>query len=375
MSTEIKIKRGSGITPALADGELGYNKDTKTLTIGTNGTVAGNVNLGRPIETVPQEDYDSYVSEGTVDKDTIYIIESDDAVVTESVLKDKAFSTEYTLDGNYDNAPLGTWWTRPEDGNCMNQPSEAQMGYLTTTKPMGTTYQIYQEYSTGMTYTRNNAEGTFLSWTRTDGIDKAPSGYGYGGKITTKIYNTDGMEADFLAKLEAAYSAMSDETAMQVQFVDVSIGTGFTFTGTLYKNWSDYGWLKGTSYNGCTVQRFKQDGTWSKAEWENPPMYEGDEYRTTERYNGKPVYVKTFSASFNSISAAGTVKDLLIPHGLPNHYIVRVEATAGTYMFPSIMDRDSFTSIYTIDATNITIRVCDDNWNGSIRFTLYYTKD
>ena len=29
MSTDIRIKRGSGTTPALADGELGYNKDTK----------------------------------------------------------------------------------------------------------------------------------------------------------------------------------------------------------------------------------------------------------------------------------------------------------------------------------------------------------
>ena len=98
------------------------------------------------------------------------------------------------------------------------------------------------------------------------------------------------------------------------------------------------------------------------------------EYRTTERYNGKPVYVKTFSAGFNSITAVGEVKDLLIPHGLPNHYIVRFEATAGTYMFPNVLDRDSFTSVYTIDATNITLRICDDSWSGTIRFTLYYTK-
>ena len=34
-------------------------------------------------------------------------------------------------------------------------------------------------------------------------------------------------------------------------------------------------------------------GTWNPWEWINPPMVLGTEYRTTERYNGKPVYVKT----------------------------------------------------------------------------------
>lgn len=32
--------------------------------------------------------------------------------------------------------------------------------------------------------------------------------------------------------------------------------------------------------------------TWSEWEYVNPPMIFGEEYRTTERYNGKPVYVK-----------------------------------------------------------------------------------
>ena len=80
MSTEIKIKRGSGTTPTLADGELGFNKSNKTLTIGTD---QGNVDIGRPIKTISQNDYDAL---GTKDSNTIYIIESDDAVVTQSML-------------------------------------------------------------------------------------------------------------------------------------------------------------------------------------------------------------------------------------------------------------------------------------------------
>ena len=40
MSTDIRIKRGSGTTPTLADGELGFNKDNKILSIDTDAQQA-----------------------------------------------------------------------------------------------------------------------------------------------------------------------------------------------------------------------------------------------------------------------------------------------------------------------------------------------
>lgn len=79
MSTEIKIKRGSGTTPALADGELGFNKTNKVLSIGTG---SGNFDVCRPIVSMTQAEYNSAAK----NEDAIYIIESDDAVVTQSVL-------------------------------------------------------------------------------------------------------------------------------------------------------------------------------------------------------------------------------------------------------------------------------------------------
>ena len=45
----------------------------------------------------------------------------------------------------------------------------------------------------------------------------------------------------------------------------------------------------------CVIQRMGFDLTsnvWNPWEWGNPPMQLGTEYRTTERYLGKPVYVK-----------------------------------------------------------------------------------
>lgn len=43
---------------------------------------------------------------------------------------------------------------------------------------------------------------------------------------------------------------------------------------------------------GCVAVRVF-NYSWGEWEWVNPPMVAGVEYRTTERYNGKPVYIKT----------------------------------------------------------------------------------
>lgn len=46
--------------------------------------------------------------------------------------------------------------------------------------------------------------------------------------------------------------------------------------------------------NGNILYRYDSDGDLSEWEWLNPPMVPNTEYRTTERYNGDPVYVKSF---------------------------------------------------------------------------------
>lgn len=42
----------------------------------------------------------------------------------------------------------------------------------------------------------------------------------------------------------------------------------------------------------CSAMRERINGVWTEWEWIDPPMYTGVEYRTTERYLGKPVYVR-----------------------------------------------------------------------------------
>ena len=58
----------------------------------------------------------------------------------------------------------------------------------------------------------------------------------------------------------------------------------------------DMGYVEDTTYAGCWYQLLTGD----VKEWLNPPLVEGTEYRTTERYNGKPVYVKAVSATVPS---------------------------------------------------------------------------
>ena len=44
----------------------------------------------------------------------------------------------------------------------------------------------------------------------------------------------------------------------------------------------------------CRLRRVLFRGTWTQWEWVNPPMQIGVEYRTTERWDKKPVYAKIF---------------------------------------------------------------------------------
>ena len=87
--------------------------------------------------------------------------------------------------------------------------------------------------------------------------------------------------------------------------------------------------------------RKKISGVWQPWEWVNPPMKLGVEYRTVERYNGKPVYAKllNFGALPNSTSKS-------FAHGISSlGYVVDIygQGVAGQDVKVSV------------DTTNITI--------------------
>lgn len=90
-----------------------------------------------------------------------------------------------------------------------------------------------------------------------------------------------------------------------------------------------YGWLLVSSRTGAGgmirqdawnalaqpdhFARYAVDGVWTPWEYVNPPMQLGVEYRTVERYDGKPVYVK--AVNFGIVSNNDTK---FVEHGISN---------------------------------------------------------
>ena len=117
----------------------------------------------------------------------------------------------------------------------------------------------------------------------TDGNDALVGGWFYWGNIDTNLPFTYGH-----MRVDPRISSTNGQTLMQTAYSD--------------------------SYQGSVAQRKMIDGVWKPWEWVNPPMQLGVEYRTTERYQGKPVYVKLVdlgncpSSSYKDVTVLGNTE-------------------------------------------------------------------
>ena len=174
-------------------------------------------------------------------------------------------------------------------------------------------------------------------------INAAPDGFGYSGTLDTVSGATD---EEFLAAVEAKLAAMPDMGAMQINWGSYPALDGLARVGTLAKHTGgQYASITGYSYGGTAITRCKNAGTWGPWEWVNPPMQLGVEYRTTERYLGKPVYVKVVDCG--KFPTPGSSKQ--IAHGISNCTPITVTAQmSNTNTVP-------YTGYYTIGADSATI--------------------
>ena len=76
-------------------------------------------------------------------------------------------------------------------------------------------------------------------------------------------------------------------TSFNTRTGDVTPQSG-DYTSQMVGAQADLGFIEDTTYSGCFYRLLTGD----VKEWLNPPLIVGTEYRTKERYNGKPVYVK-----------------------------------------------------------------------------------
>lgn len=128
------------------------------------------------------------------------------------------------------------------------------------------------------------------------GTDFAPAGYGLG----TMWNEAPSDDADLI-------------TGSGFQMAKTNVPFGNNWWGILsfmFDNSSATQWAMpqstSPSYFGSVCKREKRNGTWSPWEWVNPPMAAGVEYRTTERYQGNPVYVKL--VNFGNLPTNGQAK-------------------------------------------------------------------
>lgn len=121
------------------------------------------------------------------------------------------------------------------------------------------------------------------------------------------------------------------------------------------------------SYNSV-IRRFKTNGNWEPWEWVNPTMKIGIEYRTTERWNGKPVYAKLID-----FGALPNASRKTISHNIQNvQSIVDIMAIAsnGAIMNDMELAGSNFTA-------NNSVIVCQssvDQSSVTAKVLLKYTK-
>lgn len=209
--------------------------------------------------------------------------------------------------------------------------------------------------------------------------NKAPAGYGFGDAIQ-EIATTSAEESyeTYCAKVDAVLDEMPDKTAKLVRAYPPAVyGKAGTTISLLYKGDANYAVLSNigsadTALCGWRMIKLKKSSSdpsaWQPFEWEHPPMQIGVEYRTTERYNSKPVYKKAINTGALS---AGTSKS--VAHGVQNIGL-RLSALYGLNNGgDNLVSNPGITGIL-VDGSNITITTAAGFSTSNSWVVIAYTK-
>lgn len=130
---------------------------------------------------------------------------------------------------------------------------------------------------------------------------------------------------------------------------------------------------------GYELRRVAKDTSWQPWEWVNPPMELGVEYRTTERYKGKPVYVKlvNFGALPNTTTKRVDPNITNFSELVDMRVIIAV--SDGSYHINMSFDGDTSGTVnnrtwFKLSVGGIAIKTFIDQSADSAIVTLKYTK-
>lgn len=148
-------------------------------------------------------------------------------------------------------------------------------------------------------------------------------------------------ETELDTALTAEINAMKDNSArfLIVSPTDAELFGGVGMLCELYKRVSGYAVAKFTGYGQHTPGlscKTMWSGAWQPLEYENPPMALGVEYRTTERWGGKPVYVKAVDCGElpNTSTKNVTLADGLTGENIVDWRVKLLSSTKSVHMLP-----------------------------------------
>lgn len=146
-------------------------------------------------------------------------------------------------------------------------------------------------------------------------IAAAPSGYGFGGEYISRCAATSSDETyeSFCTRLDEIMAGMpSNSVRIMGVYPPQIYGLASNTCSLVYQNADGYCGVYNLGMPDTTCSQWrmiKNNSVWQPFEWVNPPMRLGVEYRTTERYQRKPVYVKVVDFGALPNATTKTVTD------------------------------------------------------------------
>lgn len=202
-------------------------------------------------------------------------------------------------------------------------------------------------------------------------IGAAPDGFGLGdiGKRLTPEDNLDQVKTNGWYRWERSTPPQGTLPSTIGQSMDATLIRVWGNGAVCYQESIN---ITDDSRHGCLCVRTIYGSTIFPWEWVNPPMESGVEYRTTERFWGKPVYYK--------IVDCGQIADnKQVEHGIGNmRDCIFCQGLRGAMPMPSISNNDLSDpwSYYVADVnrTKITLACGTTAAGGNCHVILKYTK-
>lgn len=196
----------------------------------------------------------------------------------------------------------------------------------------------------------------------------APAGYGLGGAKRIAAADLDSTTAPGFYDI-AETMTVNNITANYWYMIVSAYGSGAAHCSQE---------LRPVGIAKCRLERTKNTGTWGDWGCDNPPLVLGVEYRTTKRYNDKPVYIKAIN--FGALPATAS-KNVGYYSAAPGATAtsVRVLLSDGCVLTSGYNKDMSLSTVYGIwvDNTKYNVRIVTEADFSSVTAIaiVEYTKD